>query len=227
MNDLVIINNDDDLKSLLSRWNIEESIFDIIPLDNTIHPINSIISLIIIRFNGIDYIIPFNHNEKIGIDISKDSLINILSQSNSVKYVFNKKAIVEILPFYNIDMVYDINIERFINGEKLIYGEDFDTNAHKFFKSQFHNFSNINKKIPILKHYEKFCNMCDEIDFKIKDEFKFKKWNNDFINSLVIIEKNGLKINNDLFISKFGDKYYKIINNETVYSQYGRVLFQI
>ena len=81
---MIIVETNKEKDQFLEYWNNEES--TIIPIweDLERHPMNNGIVLFSTKFQNIDFILPFNHNdcEPLTIDLSK---------SNQPKWIWNKK----------------------------------------------------------------------------------------------------------------------------------------
>lgn len=212
---LSIIETQSELEHFYSKWDKDDCIIHAIQSNEIDHSSIAKVSLILIRFlNNQDFIIPINHNEKLSVDIDME---RFKVESSNKRYCFDKKMLLHI---FKSDLNFkDLNIERFITGNDIIKIEDYNTSTHTFFNSKFFN-RNVNEIIPMLKHYEKFSLVCDELIIEIEDEFKFKHWNDLYVNCLYEIESSGLKVNSEYFKILYGEKGQRLIHDDFVYSQY-------
>ena len=99
---MIIVETAKEKEKFFEYWNNEES--TIIPIweDLEKHPMNNGVSFLYVRFQNLDFILPFNHNdcEKLEID---------LSTSNQNKWIWDKKAFLQT----NIQLI--TKLKYFIN----------------------------------------------------------------------------------------------------------------
>lgn len=212
-----IIQDQNSYSEFLSLWETKDSIVYSILSNDYYHPMLNNKCLLIVRIieDDVDYVIPFNHNESPVLDLNLD----ILSKNTStLKYCIDKKS---LLYFFNSDLNFiDLNINNFINGNDCLDIEKYTTSTHNYFNSKFYSNSKMNEMIPILKHYENFCDIFNSIDLNVVVDYKFNFWNNNLLNNLFNIEKSGLCVDVDIFNSFFNEKTNRVLNNNIAYSQY-------
>ena len=119
-------------------------------------------------------------------------------------YVRDKKEFLHYLPLKGL---FDINQQNPPYIPELLQ-------THHIFNKRFPNKKDVNKIIPIVKHYE----YCEEIYNNLKDKINGKI--NEFYNnksSMVFnsIERSGIRVNREKFESHFHP-----IDGEYVYTQY-------
>ena len=196
-----LIEVDNQLNEFKSK-KFDDAFIEIIPFNNNIHPVLNKISLIYIHplneHKG--YIISIDHSEALKINFN--NIKPILESFNKI-YVRDKK---EFLHFFILKNLYDLTLNENYNPVL--------TKTHNFFYNKFSNKKDINRIIPISKHYE----YCEKIFNDLKD--KINEPINQFFNNKVslvfnAIERVGLRIQPELFQSKFHD-----IDGEFTYSQY-------
>lgn len=152
------------------------------------------------------------------IDCEFDEFKNIISKSKI--YVLNKKRYKYLLPYHDL---YDINVIKFISDGKI-----FD---EQLFKSELrhipYNANEYNKIIPLALHETKFED--ELIIIKSVDIFTYHKYSFEFFNgflsdTLYEIEKNGLRIDNEVFSEYFKNKKCKdyVYTEYNIYNKTGR-----
>jgi len=186
-----------------SNANWGEVFIEVIPNSYLIHPTqNSICALYIkplISTKG--FIVPLSHSETLNVNITE---INMMLHKFDSIYVRDKKEFLHYLPLKDL---LDINQQNPPYIPELLQ-------THHIFNNRFPNKKDVNKIIPIVKHYE----YCEEIYNNLKDKINGKI--NEFYNnksSMVFnsIERNGLRVNREKFESHFHP-----IDGEYVYTQY-------
>ena len=170
---------------------------------------NRISFLYVCLFDKTEYIISFHHNDIIACDKSLNEILN----PNSGLFVYEKKKF--LYHFHNSKMN-DIDLMQYFSSNQIIDLES--TTSHDFLSRRLYKFKNLNDVIPITKHYERCC--------KLRDKFFSIKWtppkSYDYYNDLLIgvlfnIEKNGLFVDYNKFVEKFGQND---IQNNLTFSEY-------
>mgnify|MGYP003973224305 CR=1 FL=1 len=197
-----LIENEKQFEGLYNH-HYKEAFVEIIPFNNNIHPTQNEICAVYIRplLATKGYMLPISHSETLTLSI--DNIERILSQYNKV-HTRDKK---EFLHYFPLKTLYDITIES--NTYIPTY-----TQAHSYFYSNYANKSDINTIIPIVKHYE----YCETVWKDLRQMTAIKP--NEFFNneaSIVfnMIERNGIKVNKELF-----EKNFHPINGDMVFTQF-------
>jgi hypothetical protein len=177
--------------------------------NDNIHPSLNNVSLLYIKplNNDKGYIVCLSHSET--LSLGKTSINNLLASYDEI-YIRDRKSFIYFFPLRNtIDISFNI----------LEYNE-LTTSTHDFFYQRHGNIEIINNIIPVVKHYEK----CELIFDKIK-QYCIKSPNVKFHNKLTSvffsIERNGIKINPDLF-----NRFFELNNDmfsmhdNMIYTQY-------
>jgi hypothetical protein len=181
---------------------IKEAFIEIIPFNDNIHPAINDVSLIYIRPSNSTkaYMLCIDHTETFSIN---KTTINTLIQSIDKIWVRDKKSALYYFPFKNMCCLSPLN-PTYIQS---------DTQAHTHFQNT--DYLNINKIIPVSKHYEKCENIYNQIkniiNKPLPDYYSF--YNEKVILAFFGIEKNGIKINEQQFY-----KHYE--PNKNIYSIY-------
>jgi hypothetical protein len=189
---------------------IKEAFIEIIPFNDNIHPAINDVSLIYIRPSNSTkaYMLCIDHTETFSIN---KTTINTLIQSIDKIWVRDKKSALYYFPFKNMCCLSPLN-PTYIQS---------DTQAHIHFQNT--DYLNINKIIPVSKHYEKCENIYNQIKHiinkPIPDYYSF--YNEKVILAFFGIEKNGIKINEQQFYKHYepNKNIYSIYDNR-IYTQY-------
>lgn len=128
-------------------------------------------------------------------------------------FVLNKKKYKYLL---NSHELLDINVIKFIKDGDILDEKEYDVRlSHIKFDNEFYNLI-----VPLSKHEESFENeirsIIEKVDVTEYHQYSFSFFNNFLSDTLYEIEKNGLKVNLDIFNSSFKKNY----TNDIVYSEY-------
>ncbi len=207
-------------KQFINENKNHDLICDVIQIDNHFHPCVSKISLLCVyniqRRNT--SVISINHNDCL-YKVNKQQLTDDLNDFTGKKWVFDKKKFSHLLPIKNL---YDINIIFFISDGKVDDYSECDTVTHNFYNHKYLHYDDINNIIPLTIHLEKFEKMCVESLKRVRSirlDQSFDELNSTITENLKVLEGNGLKIDEELFLSFFKDKKPKIVDGY-VYTQY-------
>jgi hypothetical protein len=198
----------EDLEQLKVFYNsgYKEAFIDVISSNSKNHPIVNDVSLVYLR--PIDaskgYILSVNHSESTSLNI--DDIRAVLNKFD-VLYTLDKK---ELLHYFPIKALYDINTPptTYIRPT---------TQTHELYYRKYSDNKDLNKIIPIVKHYE----ICEQIygDLKDninKDKTKYDEFFNDRVSVVFnAIERSGIQIHKPTF-----EEYFHKIDSQQVYTQY-------
>jgi len=215
----MIVNTENKYDKFLNDNSSGRCIFHIIKDSDLVHSVISRPIALIVRNvnNNQNYIININHYDE-EFKVSEERLINDLNDLNCSKFVIDKKSFTHILPILNLK---DLRLNDFIKegkSDELPHS----VSGYNFYYNKYRTLKNINDIIPLSVHSEVFDLICDDyedcvIDFREDDSYV--NINTHIIENLQKIESNGLYVDNDLFLSKFGDKSVEPIDNK-VYTEY-------
>ena len=175
--------------------------------NDNIHPsLNGVIALYIRGINAHKgYILPFNHSET-------TSIPKFPLNYNKI-YVRNKKLCTY---FFNTKNFKDLHFL----GE---FDEDNTTRAHQHLYVNYAVKRDINRIVPIVKHYEKCESLFEGVKHLFnKEETKpFNFFNMGATNCFYWVEKNGIGVNKDILKEKLelNEDIYSL-NGQSIYSQY-------
>ena len=180
----MIVENNKQLKKFLKDFKSKESIILPIEQDSNLHPQKSKLSLLYVNTFDDEYVLPINHNECLNIDLPN------LKTKNKV-YTLNRK---KLLHFLDLDNVIDVSMMSYMRTGKVLELDNLNTTAHDFLNMKFYKKKNINTVIPVLKHIEKCRKISTMLQNNIEkySEYVNVSYNDDILNNLSFIEKNGL-----------------------------------
>jgi len=197
-----LIENQNQLEELYSS-DLEEAFIEIIPYSNGIHPVENQICAVYIRpLNSTKgYIASISHSETLSLNIRE--VKRLISKFKRI-YVRDKK---EFLHYFILQNLYDITLQQ------PTYIPEY-TQTHSWFYNKYKDKKDINRIIPIVKHYEycekTFNNLKNRIDEPINDFY-----NNQATVVFNAIERSGIQVDREKFESRF-----HVLDSDTVYSQF-------
>ena len=178
----------------------KEVFVEIIPYHNQIHPSLNDVCLVYIRptYDSKGYMFCIDHSET--MSLGKTYVEKLLRHIDTI-YVRDKKT---FLYYFQLNKVIDISSIKYV--------ETPSEPVFDIFYRKHPNKTDINKIIPIVKHYEVCENIYTQLQQTILDDKpEYVKFYNKGALAFFGIEKNGIKINEDKFY-----KYYE--PNNSLYS---------
>ena len=200
-----IIESEDQL-SLFQQSGYKKAYVDIVGADSKKHPADDSVSLVYIRpleaTKG--FIIPVNHTE--GLQVDEKKVIEILSKYE-ILYCKDSKRLRHYWP---LTTLFDC-----ICAPRSI--EQLETQTHKILNQRLSSVGNVNKLVPIVKHYEILQKDYESVRPFITDTpTKYERYYNNRASVVYHnIERNGLGINKELFFKHFYNR-----DESYVYTQY-------
>lgn len=180
-----------------------DAFVEIIPYNNNIHPTQNNICAIYIRplESTKGYVVPISHSETLNIELN--AVKHVINGLNNV-YVRDKKEFLHYIIYKNL---FDITLTQ------PTYIQEY-TKTHNYFYNKYPHKKDINRVIPIVKHYEYCENLFNDLKNRINEPI------NDFYNNRATVvfnavERSGIRINREKFESHFHP-----INGEYTYTQY-------
>ena len=184
----------------------KEAFIEVIPFNDIIHPTQNNVSLVYIRplLASKGFMLCVDHSETLN---GVNTHINEVLKKFDKLYCRDKK---EILHYFCLKELYDINTPptTYIRPT---------TQTHELYYRKHSDNPELNKIIPIVKHYE----ICETIFRDLKDNINYKKTKYDeFFNNRVsvvfnAIERSGIRIHNETF-----SKYFHPIDGEYTHTQF-------
>ena len=200
-----LIENDEQLNVLVNSG-YEEAFIEVIPYSYNIHPAKNGVSLVYIRplLANKGYVIGIDHSETLNVNLVD---LNEWLASLKTLYCRDKK---EILHYFPLKALYDINstAPTYIPSK---------TKTHDFYYYKHKEEKELNKVIPVVKHYE----MCENTFLELKNNINKEKTKYDeFFNNKVslvfnYLERGGIQVHVPTF-----EQFFHKLDGKRVYSQY-------
>jgi hypothetical protein len=195
----MIVENSVQLEEFKRTYDTEDCILIPIQCDDNKHSVNDELSLLYVQmWGGKEFILPFNHSETINLDIK-----NLYKMSSKHKlYTYDRKRLNH---FVKLNNVMDVNLIHYMNISNPLDLEQIDTTAHNFLNMRYYKKENINTIVPVMKHLEK----CRKISKILKDtvekydQYVNMSYNDEVLDNLSYMEKNGLHTTNGLVYSEY------------------------
>ena len=169
----------------------KEAFVEIIPFSNKVHPVENQICAVYIRplESTKGYITPIAHSETFNVSI--DNVERVLNKFDRI-YTRDKK---EFLHYFILKTLFDITL----NSPPYI--QEY-TQAHTFFYNKYPNKKDVNRIIPIVKHYEYCEKTFEDLKPRINEPIN-EFYNNRATVVFNAIEQSGLRINREEFEPRF------------------------
>tara|TARA_B100001559_G_C16489606_1_gene617812 strand:+ start:548 stop:1804 length:1257 start_codon:yes stop_codon:yes gene_type:complete len=201
-----LIENTEQLKGFYNRG-YKEAYIEVIPYSYKTHPVKTEVSLVYLH--PVDshkgYILSINHSES--MPLNSEYIAELINTYDTL-YVWGKK---EFLHYFVHKNLIDISL----NSPEY---ELKKTKAHQILEQRNKNKLDINRIVPIVKHYE----VCEKNYNNLKQYFNEpinKFYNNRVPLVFNAIERSGIQVDPELFKSYFnqdwGDKIYTQYNYKT------------
>ena len=194
---------DDKQLELFKKFAKGEAFVEIIPNNHFEHPVNNGVCAVYIRPLNSDkgFILTNNHSETLNVGI--DAIKCVLNALDKI-YVRDKK---EFLHYFVLQNLFDITLTL------PTYIPD-RTTSHQYFYYKYPSKEDVNRIVPIVKHYEYCENIFNDLKNRINEPI------NNFYNERATVvfnavERSGIRIDRDRFKSYFYDE-----SSEYVYTQY-------
>jgi len=203
---MIIVELEHEKSQFLKQWNGEPSLVYPIWVDLECHPMNTDVSFLYARFqDGNEYILPFNHNDCMTLDID-------LSVSRQPKKAYNKKGLLQTN--LGIQNMHDVQTDLYFNDNRTIDVESFISPLTGFY----HRIGvrdNLGKIIPIIKWYEVLHQLTQSMTLTI-----YHNWvDHTMIPLLSDIERIGVRVVSENFIDKWPASS-KHLKGDIVYTEY-------
>jgi len=197
-----LVESEDQIKRFYQS-SFKEAFVEVIPYNNNLHPTQNQICAIYIRplVSTKGFVVPISHSETLNVNI--DNIKHILNNYSTL-YVRDKK---EFLHYFPLKTLFDITLNSHTYIQQY-------TQTHSYFYSKMGSKKDINRIIPIVKHYEYCENMFNELKDKINEPI------NEFNNTKTTVvfnalERSGIRIDREKFESHFHP-----IDGEYTYTQF-------
>ncbi len=197
-----LVESDSQLKGFYESG-YKEAFVEVIPYNNRIHPTKNEVCAIYLRplLATKGFIIPISHGETLSIDLN--NVKHVLNKYDKL-YVRDKK---EFLHYFPLKTLYDITLNSHT------YIREY-TQTHSYFYNKMGDKKDINKIIPIVKHYE----YCEKLYNDLKN--KINEPVNDFNNTKTTVVFNALERSGIRISKKRFESHFHPIDGEFTYTQY-------
>ena len=188
----MIVESHSEKEQFLDYWDNESSI--VIPIweDLERHPMTCDVSFLYVRFQNLDFVLPFNHNDCEPIEID-------LSKSKQTKWIWNKKALLQT--DLKIQNQKDIQTSLFFNENKLYpFGEKLEALTNFYHRLGMRD--GLGKSIPIMKFMEVLGDMSNDFG-KLSPTFDWI--DNTMIPILSDVERKGIQVDRKKFFDRWKD----------------------
>ena len=188
----MIVESNLEKEQFLEYWNNEQSI--VIPIweDLERHPMTCDVSFLYVRFQNLDFVLPFKHNDCEPIEID-------LSKSTQTKWIWNKKALLQT--DLKIQNQKDIQTSLFFNENKLYpFGEKLEVLTNFYHRLGMRD--GLGKSIPIMKFMEVLGDMSNDFG-KLSPTFDWI--DNTMIPILSDVERKGIQVDRKKFFDRWKD----------------------
>jgi hypothetical protein len=202
---MIIVETAKEKEQFFEYWNNEES--TIIPIweDLEKHPMNNGVSFLYVRFQNLDFILPFNHNdcEKLEID---------LSTSNQNKWIWDKKGFLQTQ--IEISNLRDIQTALYFESSIIYtFNDKLEPLTNFYYRLGLRD--DLGKSIPIMKWGELLRGVVDE--WKLSNT---NSWVDDtMIPILSEIERNGISVDTEKFIDRWPSNKKQLLGSK-VFTEY-------
>ena len=189
---MIIVESHSEKDTFLDYWGNEPSI--VIPVweDLERHPMTCDVSFLYVRFQNLDFVLPFNHNDCEPIEID-------LSKSKQTKWIWNKKALLQT--DLKIQNQKDIQTSLFFNENKLYpFGEKLEALTNFYHRLGMRD--GLGKSIPIMKFMEVLGDMSNDFG-KLSPTFDWI--DNTMIPILSDVERKGIQVDRKKFFDRWKD----------------------
>jgi len=200
-----LVENEEQLNVLINSG-YKKAFIEVIPYNDTIHPVLNHVSLVYIRpiEASKGFMVCVTHSESLNV---LNTRVNKLIDKFEVLYCRDKK---EILHYFPNKTLYDITPppHTYIRPT---------TQTHDLYYRKHQDNRELNLIIPIVKHYE----LCETIfgDLKANINIEKTKYDEFFNNKTSVvfnaIERSGIRIHNETF-----NEYFHAVDGEYVHTQF-------
>lgn len=203
-------------------YDLSECIVDVVPYNDHYHNAISPPSLVYIKpyRSKAGFILPLSHDESFKLDYDKvnNVIVNLIGQIYAIdlkrlKYYFHRSK-----------AVFCLKTALYLNTGITLTEGDFGTSCHNFFYRKYYQKPDINKIIPISKHYEKLEKIVQSIpDMRreLESDEYYKFYCSRAINVFQFIEKQGVPIDSTVAKDSFNVRIPEFsILKDRIYSSY-------
>ena len=211
-----IVESIEEINQLKEKLETEVSIWYPLWVDNSKHPLNTSLSLVVVRCSDGLYILPHTHTDALSLSIEQ---IETILNTNGQKWVFQKKKILHTLRvsvnLYDVDSAYFRKEAKVIDYEAPL-NPLLSTLTHKGYRDD------LIQSLPLMKIVEVIEPQFGKYFHNEPYTTTLKWYNEVFIPTLSDIEQFGIRVDGKKFIDRWSsnDKQLKEDNVYTEYNPY-------
>jgi len=189
-----------------STYDFTNCFVDVIMMNDTCHPHLSTPSLVYIRpfRSRAGFMLCVDHAETFKLPVS--SVIRFIEEKIGQIYAVDAKR---LRHFINRESgLFCLKTGKFLHTGEIIDESAYNTAAHRFFYQRYECKEDINRLIPVAKHYEKMENLIESIKFNaawFKPKY-YKLYGSMATDVYQRVEKSGIKLDNVAFSHHYKPK---------------------
>jgi len=165
------------------------------------------------------FILCVDHTE--AFSLSKEQVLSFIISKPGNIYAIDAKRFKSFVNREN--NVYCVSLGKYLSTGEVLEESKYNTMAHRFFQQKYEFRPDINKIIPICKHFEKYENLVADLKFDTAwFKSKYYKLYGDLATTIFSnIEKIGIKINNERFMQHYEPKSLLMgVKSDIIYTHY-------
>ena len=204
-----------------STYDFTNCFVDIIMMNDNCHPHLSTPSIIYIRpfRSRAGFMLCIDHTETFKLPL--ESALALIREKAGQIYAVDAKR---LRHFLNRDNgLFCLKTGKFLHSGEIIDESSYNTAAHRFFYQKYECKENVNRLIPVAKHYEKMENMIDGIKFNatwFKPKY-YKLYGSMASSVYQRVEQSGIKLNNVAFTQHYKPKCTVMsVKSDIIYTHY-------
>jgi len=209
-----IVESIEEINQLKEKLETEVSIWYPMWVDNSKHPLNTSLSLVVVRCSDGLYILPHTHTDALSLSIEQ---IETILNTNGQKWIFQKKKILHTL---NVSVnLYDVDSAYFRKEAKVIDYEAplnplLSTLTHKGYRDD------LIQSLPLMKIVEAIEPQFDKYFHNEPYTTTLKWYNEVFIPTLSDIEQFGIRVVREKFIDRWPQASKQLSPDNLVFTEY-------
>jgi hypothetical protein len=209
-----IVESIEEINQLKEKLETEASIWYPMWVDNSKHPLNTPLSLIVVRCSDGLYILPHTHTDALSLSIEQ---IETILNTNGQKWIFQKKKILHTL---NVSVnLYDVDSAYFRKEAKVIDYEAplnslLSTLTHKGYRDD------LIQSLPLMKIVEVIEPQFGKYFHNEPYTTTLKWYNEVFIPTLSDIEQFGIRVVREKFIDRWPQASKQLSPDNLVFTEY-------
>ena len=211
---MIIVESIEEINELSQKLETETSVWYPMWVDNSKHPLNTSLSLVLIRCSDGLYVLPHKHTDALSLD---NEQIETLLNTNGQKWVFQKKKILHTLRvsvnLYDVDSAYFRKEAKVIDYEAPL-NPLLSTLTHKGYRDD------LIQSLPLMKIVEAIEPQFGKYFHNEPYTTTLKWYNEVFIPTLSDIEQFGIRVVREKFIDRWPQALKQLSSDNLVFTEY-------